>query len=242
MINVDCRIDESVRVKKCVTLNLSDAEIKHEFNIRFGERFIFVKIESSPIGRCKVTNVRCIFYKCKSCGRIMRKQVSRIFYHKISTCYCHHKGRVNTKSRIKVKSLTFEDLVKMSKDVHGDKYEYIRDYYKDYFRRLVYKCKKCSHINDQSFNTHMSNGSGCSYCCKINQSIRQTIPDDIEFERAKKVHGDRYEYIEITLSDKKYKMIRYKCKLCGNIKTQNINSHLKGYGCKSCFNRIIMNK
>jgi len=51
-------------------------------------------------------------------------------------------------------------------------------------------------------------------------------------EKAKKVHGDKYDYSS-TFYHGVHDKIRIKCPIHGNFK-QTPSHHLKGHGCKKC--------
>jgi len=52
-------------------------------------------------------------------------------------------------------------------------------------------------------------------------------------QRARKVHGDKYDYSNVIYTKQKDK-VPIKCKTCGNTFLQSLSSHLQGCGCGHC--------
>lgn len=79
-------------------------------------------------------------------------------------------------------------------------------------------------------------GEGCKFC-GIEKMSRTKSLTRLEFiKKAKKIHGDKYDYSLVDYKNNKTN-IKIICKKCGRIFLQTPNSHLKGYGCKYCFKK-----
>ena len=79
---------------------------------------------------------------------------------------------------------------------------------------------------EQTPNSHL-NGSGCPKC-----SFKYV--DEGKFiNKAKKIHGDKYDYSKIEYVNAKHK-IKIVCPIHGEFE-QIPNTHLKGSGCKKCY-------
>jgi superfamily II DNA or RNA helicase len=123
------------------------------------------------------------------------------------------------------KKLTKEQFVKISKEVHGNKFSYPGKYINAHTKTEIF-CKKCKKVFLQSPSDH-SRGKGCPYCVGRYKGKEKFI------EEAMKIHGDIYEY-------HKYKYINVTTKsiiICKEHKIeflQSPNVHLKGHGCPKC--------
>lgn len=84
--------------------------------------------------------------------------------------------------------------------------------------------------------SHGVGAHGCPYCCGILQPKKpikeKRVPRYVNFiEEASKVHGDRYEYIDLPKSSKQ--RIWIKCKVHGMF-LQRADCHLRGSNCPHC--------
>ena len=115
-----------------------------------------------------------------------------------------------------------KNFIEKAKKVHGDKYDYSLVCYQKSSKKVKIICSKHGEF-EQSPNAHLSN-KGCSKCRGSNT--------DKFVEKAKKIHGDKYDY---SLVD--YKHNRIKIKIICNIHGafyQEPNCHLNGCGCQKC--------
>lgn len=91
------------------------------------------------------------------------------------------------------KLLTTEEFIEKAKKVHGDKYDYGKVVYRGNKCKVVIICKKHGEflqIPTNHVSKHNKNG-----CPKCNGGIKQT--KEYFLEKAKKVHGDLYDYSKI---------------------------------------------
>ena len=124
------------------------------------------------------------------------------------------------------KKLTAKEFVERAKIVHGDKYDYSKVDYKGSNEDVFIICPihgACSHLE----------GKGCLEC-GIEHKTKKT---DEFIIKAKKVHGDKYDYSETVYRGGK-KDVTIKCPIHGYF-TQRANSHLNGHGCKECGKKLI---
>lgn len=84
----------------------------------------------------------------------------------------------------------------------------------------------------QSLHDHTSGKVGCKLCAASNSSKRQMFSKEQYVEKAKQIHGDKYDY-SITEYVGKSKYITYECKLHGVV-TQRADHHLTTIGCTKC--------
>jgi hypothetical protein len=125
-------------------------------------------------------------------------------------------------------SMSKDEFLFRSKNIHGDKYNY--DYINYITSRTKVKifCNKCNNIFEQMPQSHLG-GSGCKSC-----SIDKKRLTKEEFIiKAKNIHGNEYDYslVEYVTNVTKIKII---CNGCENIFEQTPFSHMIGRGCPSC--------
>jgi len=116
------------------------------------------------------------------------------------------------------------EFVEKAKNVHGDKYDYTKVVYINNTTDIIIICPKHGEFI-QKPNSHID-GCGCSLCngSKCNK--------DIFIEKAKKVHGDKYDYSNgIYISNRNE--IEIICSKHGSF-FQNASNHLRGRGCPKC--------
>ena len=130
-------------------------------------------------------------------------------------------------------SLSLQEFIEKARKVHGDKYDYSSVEYKNSGTKVKIFCIKCSKYFYQTPGSHL-NGRGCPLCGKEKSSkATRTIFSDF-VEKARRVHGDRYDYSK---SEQDYKNNKSKititCRLHGDF-IQKVNTHLNGHGCPMC--------
>lgn len=129
-----------------------------------------------------------------------------------------------------MKKLTQEEVIKRFKEVHGDKYDYSLVEYIDAKTKVKIICKLHGAF-EQMPDKHYIN-QGCKECKKITLS---NIKSDTKFEfieKAKAVHGNKYNYDKVVYKNSHVK-ITINCTKHGVFK-QTPNSHLNGNGCPGC--------
>ena len=126
------------------------------------------------------------------------------------------------------------EFIEKAKEVHNNRYEYSKV---EYINALTKVCIICPEHGEfmQTPNTHLD-GHGCPKC-GINRAAAQKTMSTEEFiERAKTVHGNKYNY-----SKTKYKNTNEKvtiiCPKHGEFK-QTPSIHLNGCGCPKCAGNI----
>lgn len=125
------------------------------------------------------------------------------------------------------KNFTTDTFVERAILVHGDAYDYSKVVYINCHTKVEIVCPKHGSFF-QSRNKHISSRTKCPACAK-----RPIITTEVFIERAKRVHGDRYDY-----SKSQYKSFAYKveiiCKKHGSF-FQNPEHHFRHkQGCPEC--------
>lgn len=128
-----------------------------------------------------------------------------------------------------LKSNTKEFIAK-AKDVHGDMYDYSLVDYKGNKQKVAIICPQHGvfHVTP---NTHLL-GHGCPRCSIEAGALKRIIPFDVFVERARTIHGDKYQYIRETYVDTQTKM-EMVCPKHG-VFLQTPNRHSAGCGCVYC--------
>lgn len=131
-----------------------------------------------------------------------------------------------------MKKLTTEEFICRAREIHGDKYGYDSVSYINARSKVSIKCT-IHGIFEQKPPNHI-NGEGCPDCGKIKraESKKNTLEEFIN--RAKEIHGDKYDYSEVSLINMTTQ-IKIICKNHGEF-IQKPSDHLSGHGCRKCTN------
>lgn len=126
------------------------------------------------------------------------------------------------------KRIGTEKFIEISKNIHGEKYDYsLVEYGKNNYEPVIIKCNLHGIFKQKPW-AHMR-GQGCSECAG---NKRSTTLDFIEKSKLK--HGDLYDYSLVEYITKRIP-VRIICKLHGFFE-QKPSVHLDGHGCSICNN------
>lgn len=139
--------------------------------------------------------------------------------------------------------LSNDEWIANSKKIHGDKYDYSLTDYQGRDNLVTMICP----IHDKFTLLAKNAYRGCPDCNMENRPSTKLTTDEF-IERARKVHGDKYDYSEVDY-DGTFKEVKIICPTHGDFE-QKPNTHLKGHGCSKCNNsrgeneisRILKNK
>jgi hypothetical protein len=148
---------------------------------------------------------------CKEHGEF--EQTPKCHLNGRSCPFCHGRGK------------TTKSIIKEFKKVHGNKYDYSKVKYVDWKTKVIIICKEHGEF-EQNPNNHLY-GKGCSKCAGV---MKSSTPEFIK--KAKKVHGNKYDYSKFKYVDWKTKGIII-CPIHGKFE-QTPNGHLNGRGCPQC--------
>ena len=125
------------------------------------------------------------------------------------------------------KKITTEDFIERANKIHNNNYDYSLVDYKNNKTKVKIKCN-IHGIFEQLPSGHLM-GKGCFNCNSPKRLNNKSF-----IEKAKKVHGNKYDYslVEYITGQKKVKII---CKKHGLFE-QLPYSHYNGSGCKKCAN------
>lgn len=130
-----------------------------------------------------------------------------------------------------MRKLTTEEFISKAKLVHGDKYDYSLVEYTNNSTKIKIMCIKHG-VFEQIPNSHLL-GVNCPKCHNLNQDTNSFV------NKAKLVHGDKYDYSNIDYKHSKNK-VRIICPEHGEF-LQTPNNHLAGKGCYSCSDTLKLN-
>ena len=125
---------------------------------------------------------------------------------------------------------TTESFIEEARKVHGDKYDYSKVEYVNSHTKVCIICPK--HGEFWQLATNHLRKRGCPKC-KAEETYKRQVSSKEEFiEKARKVHGDKYDYSKVEYINNKTKV----CIICPKHGEfwQTPNHHLKGKGCSKC--------
>lgn len=129
-----------------------------------------------------------------------------------------------------MQKLTLEEFKERAQKIHQNKYDYSNTKYVNSRHLIEYICPEHGVIT-QKASSHLM-GFGCKYCGYANNSEKQRMTQEIFIQKAKEIHGDKYDY-------SKTKYINSNTKICiicpehGEF-WQTAGNHLSGHGCDKC--------
>ena len=130
-----------------------------------------------------------------------------------------------------VKKLTTEDFIKRANVVHASKYDYSLTNYIDYEQPVCIICPEHGEFC-QTPHAHLS-GCGCPKCRYIKSwDTRGRITTEQFIEKARKIHGNKYDYSETIYKNNRTK-VKIICPKHGSF-FQTPPTHLRGNGCPIC--------
>lgn len=126
------------------------------------------------------------------------------------------------------KNRSLEEIIEIARQVHGDKYDYSLINTSNASEKIEIICKNCGRHFWMSLASHISSKHGCKFCS--HRSYSYTTEEFVE--RAKKIHGGKYDYSKVKYKDKKSK-VKILCPIHGEFE-QSPEKHLIGQGCPKC--------
>ena len=131
------------------------------------------------------------------------------------------------------KKLTTEKFIEKANKIHGNKYCYANVIYTGSQEPIEIICGLHGSFK-QKPNTHL-NGRGCYKCGHLWRIKKQSLTTESFIEKAKKIHGDKYEYSLVEYINNKTK-VKIICSTQNNFEIKP-NDHLNGSGCPRCVGR-----
>ena len=133
---------------------------------------------------------------------------------------------------------TKEQFIIDAKKIHGNRYDYSKVEYEGTDKKVCIICPKHGEFY-QTPNKHLQ-GQGCKKCGREKASYLQSFTTESFIEKAKIVHGDKYDYSKTEYKGYDEK-ITITCPIHGDFE-QTPDSHLQGSGCRMCSNKLSKNE
>lgn len=129
-----------------------------------------------------------------------------------------------------MKKLTTEEFIKRAREIHCNKYDYSETIYTDSLSDVCIICPQHGKFYQRACN-HL-NGYECPECGKIEKSKNNTKSTEKFIEKAKEVHGNKYDYSKVAYK-KANEKVTIICPTHGEFQ-QTPHHHLEGSGCPLC--------
>ncbi len=129
---------------------------------------------------------------------------------------------------------TTEEFIRQARIIHGGKFDYSNVVYVRKSTKVKIVCQNHG-VFEQTPHGHLK-GRGCLKCRNENTSLRQTQNKEDFIFKARKAHGDKYDY-----SQSKYAGSNIKTEIIcpwHGLFVQTPHSHISGVGCPKCANNI----
>lgn len=171
-----------------------------------------------------VNNLKEVIIICKEHGEFLQLPKT---HKRGNGCVKCGKERASSKRKSNV-----EEFIEKAIEVHGDKYDYSKVDYNKSNQKVIIICKEHGEF-EQTPNGHIG-GRGCVKCATQKNSDDKRFTR-IEFiEKAKEVHGDKYDYSKVEYTNFTTKI----CIICSEPGEffQTPSGHLTGRKCIKCGN------
>ena len=136
------------------------------------------------------------------------------------------------------KKKTTEEFIKQARIVHNNKYDYTKTVYINNKNKICVICP----IHGEFWvtpNNHLK-GQNCSKCRYEKLSKERRCGIECFVEKAKEIHGDKYDYSKVEYINNHTKV----CIICPKHGEfwQEPAAHLQGQGCRKCYNEQISSR
>lgn len=129
------------------------------------------------------------------------------------------------------KNKTTADFINESKEIYGDLYDYSNTNYINTKTKIKINCKTHG-LFEITPNHHLSKGSGCQVCSRIEKTNKQRDTKEDFIIKAQQVHGNKYDYSNVNYISDNTPIIII-CQIHGNF-IQLPYVHKQGSGCQKC--------
>lgn len=134
------------------------------------------------------------------------------------------------------KTLTTEEFIKRAKLIYGNKYDYSKVVYKGIYEKVIIICPIHGEF-ETTPNNFLNGKKGCNKCGHIQKWDKRGRMTTEEFiEKAKKVHGEEYDYSKVEYKGTHTKVCII-CPIHGEFWQQPAN-HLSGNKCPRCSKEV----
>ena len=134
----------------------------------------------------------------------------------------------------KTTRLTTEEFIKRAKEIYKDKYDYSKVNYINKSTKVTIICP--IHGEFEKYPLDFLKGQECQKCSNITRSKKRKLTVEQFIEKARKVHGDKYDYSKVNYINNHTKVCII-CSVHGEF-WQTPDRHLSGQGCPRCFKHV----
>lgn len=140
---------------------------------------------------------------------------------------CPSCGRENSSVS---KACTQEGFITKMQKIYDDKYDFSKFAYNGYAEKGIVICP----IHGEFLKTphDLVKGQSCPKCGRTQSGIKRTMSQDEFIKRARKIHGDKYNYDKAVYTKQSENVI-ITCPKHGDF-LQTPRKHLVGHGCPKC--------
>ena len=128
------------------------------------------------------------------------------------------------------------EFIKKAQKLFGNKFDYSKVIYTRAADKVIINCPVHGEFS-QTPNKHLTSKYGCSACGQVAVGEAQALSSQDFIAKAKKVHGDTYDYSRVNYVNARKKVI-ITCKEHGDFE-QIPDSHLRGRKCSFCTGKRI---
>jgi predicted Zn-ribbon and HTH transcriptional regulator len=125
-----------------------------------------------------------------------------------------------------------QDFIAKARVIHGDRYDYAGVCYTRNVHKVDIGCRDHG-VFAQTAMDHLA-GSKCPECANEEKSEKLSLTPDEFLQRAKEMHGDRYDY-SLARYVSAHSKVQIVCPKHG-VFEQTPNNHIRGNECPGCFN------
>ena len=161
----------------------------------------------------------------ENCQNLTYKQLKQKVYQK-------RISKINQERLKKDREIWYKNLIKRSKDIHGEiTFEYL-GITKERKTKLQLKCNQCNNCFLQTIYSHFNLTRGCPHCSRKKQGDKKILSLEEFISRTIDKHKNEFEYCKEEYKNS-HTPITIKHKKCGYIFKTTPTIHLKG-GCQNC--------
>ena len=205
----------------------------------YGDKYDYSKVQYVD-GK---TNI-CII--CPKHGEFWKKPYNFLSGHQgCPKCTIEEREKNKKPKEIIIKKTPKEIFIEKAKSLYGDKYDYSKVEYINSGVKVCIICPK--HGEFWKRPDKFLQGQECGLCKEESRIEKIRNEKDKFIEKARKVHGDKYDYSEVD-----YNGTQKRVKIICNCKDKNgnehgifeqiANSHLRGCGCPICAQELRTEK
>lgn len=126
--------------------------------------------------------------------------------------------------------LTQEQFIERASKIHNNKYDYSKVRYNNMYDEVIIICPEHGEFLQKPVK-HLQ-GHRCPICGRISIGQKSRLTTEQFIEKAKKVHGEKYDYSKTSYTKNTQKVV-VTCPIHGDFLITAAH-HLSGHGCPNC--------